>query len=80
MILWREVKKAISNPLRTDFTVTRGPALLVNNNRVGILTEGAGFAEVQTLLPSFPTMSPKEKDSQSWRLELHGEEGNSIKQ
>lgn len=45
MILWREVKKAILNPLRTDFPVTRALVSLVNNNRVGLLTESAGFAE-----------------------------------
>lgn len=81
MILWREVKKAILNPPRTDFTETRAPALLVNNNRVGLLTECAGFAEEASDFVAFISYyEPRGRQSHSSGLEKHWEKGNSIKQ
>lgn len=51
MILWREVKKAILNPLRTGLTCA--PASLVNNKRVWVIDRGVQdlLRKLQTLLP-----------------------------
>lgn len=81
MILWGEVKRAILNPPRTDFPVTRAPASLVNNNRVGLLTESVGFAEGASDFVAFISYhEPRGMQSHSSGLEMHREKGDSIKQ
>lgn len=77
------MRKAILNPLGTDFTVARAPASLVNNNGVGLLIERVQdlLRKLQTLLPSFPTVNPEEcKASAAAAWKCTGKRGISIKQ
>lgn len=71
------MKKAILNPLRTDFPVTRAPALLVNNNRAGLLTESAGFAaEASDFFAFISFKEPRGTQSHCSGLQMHWEKGN----
>ena len=60
MILWRDVKKAILNPLRTDLSQTRALAFLINNKQKSEFIDRELLHKLQSLLPSFPSINPEE--------------------